>query len=301
MPALHTLLVATDFSDEAALAAERAAGLAAALDAQLLLVHAFATSALDDLRQWLGGEEPQLVAASLAEQAERRLAADAAALAAAHGVPVHARLRQGDPATQIVAAAQEVDAGLIVIGRRGLSGLHRALLGTTAERIARRAALPVLMVHRPIEGAYRRVLVPVDFSPYSLPALKLSQQLAPSAELVLMHGLHLVSEGQLRLADVSEQKIAHYRAQVRQHARSRLAELAAQAGMGEGASATSTPDGASPWLLIVEEARRRGCELIVIGRHGRHRLDEFLLGGTTRMVLAESESDVLVCSAAAAG
>lgn len=297
MPSLQNLLVATDFSAEAAKALERSALLAAALDARLLLLHALDMGALDDLRLWLDGKEPSVVAASMAEQAERQIAEQAAALALAHGIVVRGGVRQGEALQQIIAAARESEAGLLVIGRRGLSGLHRALLGSTAERVARRADLPVLMVNRPPQGPYRRVLVPVDFSAWSLPALQLAQQLAGDAEIVLMHGLELVSVGQLRLADVAEEKIQHYRLQVRLQAVARLVELAAQAGLRPSAQPPSTPDGASPWVLIVEEARRLDCDLIVIGRHGRHYIDELLLGGTTRVVLAESDCDVLVCSA----
>ena len=58
----------------------------------------------------------------------------------------------------------------------------------------------------------------------------------------------------------------------------------------------STPGGAGPWMLIVQEEQEHDCDLVVIGRQGRHAVDEFLLGSTTRMVISEGAADVLVAS-----
>ena len=49
-------------------------------------------------------------------------------------------------------------------------------------------------------------------------------------------------------------------------------------------------------MLIVQEEQEQDCDLVVIGRQGRHALDEFLLGSTTRMVVADGAADVLISS-----
>jgi nucleotide-binding universal stress UspA family protein len=49
-------------------------------------------------------------------------------------------------------------------------------------------------------------------------------------------------------------------------------------------------------MLIVQEEQEHDCDLVVIGRQGRHAVDEFLLGSTTRMVISEGAADVLVAS-----
>ena len=58
----------------------------------------------------------------------------------------------------------------------------------------------------------------------------------------------------------------------------------------------STPSGADPWMLIVQEEQETDCDLVVIGRQGRNAVDEFFLGSTTRMVIAEGAADVLIGS-----
>jgi nucleotide-binding universal stress UspA family protein len=55
-------------------------------------------------------------------------------------------LREGKPADEILAAAREWEADLIVIGTHGRSGISRLILGSTAESVVRYAACPVLVI-----------------------------------------------------------------------------------------------------------------------------------------------------------
>jgi len=55
-------------------------------------------------------------------------------------------IREGRPSEQILQAAKELDAGLIVIGREGSSDLRKPLFGSIVEKIARKASCPVLIV-----------------------------------------------------------------------------------------------------------------------------------------------------------
>lgn len=62
-------------------------------------------------------------------------------------VSVKATVRQGTSAPQeIVAAAHECNSDLIVLGNHGRSGLARAIMGSTAERVVRHAPCPVFVV-----------------------------------------------------------------------------------------------------------------------------------------------------------
>lgn len=57
-------------------------------------------------------------------------------------------IRQGDPATEIMEYADEVDAGAIAMGTRGRHGEHAFLLGSVAEAVVRQAPQPVLTVRQ---------------------------------------------------------------------------------------------------------------------------------------------------------
>jgi nucleotide-binding universal stress UspA family protein len=59
----------------------------------------------------------------------------------------------GDAVTEIVGVAQETPCDLIVMGTHGRTGLRRALLGSVAEQVMRRAPCPVLTVKMPFPAA----------------------------------------------------------------------------------------------------------------------------------------------------
>jgi len=62
---------------------------------------------------------------------------------------LHEHVAIGAPADEILAVARQVGAALIVIGSHGLGAIERILVGSVAEKVVRKAACPVLAVHRP--------------------------------------------------------------------------------------------------------------------------------------------------------
>jgi nucleotide-binding universal stress UspA family protein len=60
--------------------------------------------------------------------------------------PVEPAVREGDPAAEIVRAAEELPCSLTVIGTHGRTGLGRLLMGSVAEAVLRRAPCPVLTI-----------------------------------------------------------------------------------------------------------------------------------------------------------
>jgi nucleotide-binding universal stress UspA family protein len=80
------------------------------------------------------------------EQTCKILIAEAVALADAHGVALHGLICAGHPAQQIVQAAADQHADLIVVGHSGHSGVWGRFLGSTAEKVSRHAEASVLIV-----------------------------------------------------------------------------------------------------------------------------------------------------------
>lgn len=295
MSTLRTIITATDFSAPSRHAAQRAAQLARSSGATLTLQHTVGGSALDDLRRWLA--DGSQAARAIEADARQRLEDLSAELARAQGIAVKAHLSIGHPVERVIRHADEVDAGLVVTGTRGAGFFRGVVVGSTAERIAKRSSRPVLMVRQLPHEPYRRILVPVDFSAWSRSAIEGALQIAPQASLVLMHAVELPFEGKMRLAGVAEDTVMRYRDAARREAQQRLHDLAAVAGLDADRVRFSTPSGADPWMLTVQEEQEHDCDLVVIGRQGRHAVDEFLLGSTTRMVISEGATDVLItCS-----
>src|SRR6266516_4411000 len=115
--------------------------------------------------------EAQIEAAAEAEAYLERLADDRRA-----GCVAERSLPYGDPATEIARLAGERSADLIVMSTHGRSGLSRALVGSVADTLVRRTALPLLLVRAGLpldrwEHGLRRILVPLDGSELAEAAL----------------------------------------------------------------------------------------------------------------------------------
>ena len=137
-----TILVPTDFSYAADRALSYAACLARRVRARLALLHVVAPVVIPDaFLPSIRTDLPQL-----AELSRERLSRLARRM---HLRPRHEAVRTGPAAEEILRFAGEIDAQLIVIGSRGHGAFERLLLGTTAERVVRLAACPVLVVPLP--------------------------------------------------------------------------------------------------------------------------------------------------------
>jgi nucleotide-binding universal stress UspA family protein len=292
MTHLRTLLAATDLSAPARRAAARAALLAAEQGARLALAHVLSVGALDSLRQLLAAD-PSGLHQRLLDEVREELERLAAELQQRYGIGAEVHLVIGAVLAEIAGRADAIDADLIVIGARGAGFMRELLLGSTTERLLRTLSRPVLVVKEMPHEPYRRVLVPVDFSPRAADALRLATAVAPQAEIVLLHAFEVPFEGKLRYAGVADDALAGLRIDARREATQRMNELVRQESLGDRPLRRIVVHGeASGQILELEQ--EQDCDLIVIGKHGQGALEELLLGSVTQHVLARSTCDVLV-------
>ncbi len=287
----RSLLVATDFSSSAQTAADHAAGLAREGGLPLTLLHVLNHDWLVAVRDWLSPEAPW--AQGLWAEAASRLDAEARRLRDTTGVRVETRLIEGHPVRGIEQVAGELGPLCVVVGARGSTPVHQMLIGTTAERLLRKSAHPLLVVRQPAEAPYRRVLVPLDFSAWSAAALDLALTIAPQAHMVLMHTFAVPFEEKLRFAGVDPDTIDLYRQKAREQALGQLRAQVERAGLAPERYSLCLMEGDAA-RLVVAQAAERECDLVVIGKHGRNAAEELLLGSVTKHVLAEVACDVLV-------
>jgi nucleotide-binding universal stress UspA family protein len=286
---LTHIIAATDLSQPARAAAQRAARLAHECGATVTLLHVVPAGALDDLRDWLGTPLTRRVN----ELAARSLETLGAQLRKEQPINLAVRVEVGVVATKLVHVAEELRAELLVVGARGAGVLRRLYLGTTAERLLRQTTRPVLLVRRPVDGPYRRVLLALGSSRHNDRLLEQARRVAPDAQWVLCTAFRVPFEKELRVASVDEATISYYREQARANARSRLERLAETAGLSRDRYELCVVEGEAS-LRLVEQQEALGCDLTVIGKHEQSALEELLLGSVTTHVVAESTIDVLV-------
>jgi nucleotide-binding universal stress UspA family protein len=151
---MKTIVVATDLKGQSEAALEYARKLAAGYGARIVLAHG-----IDPVDYAAVASVPGRVLRGMTEEARSALEKLSGDLLR-EGIPSHSEIRQGAVAEMLVAVAKQYDAGLIVIGTRGMSGAGAVIVGAIAEQLVRLSPCPVLAVaadwnageFRPIPG-----------------------------------------------------------------------------------------------------------------------------------------------------
>jgi len=294
MSHLGPILAATDFSAPARHAASRAARLAHETGAALTLMHVMPGDALQALRAWLG--TGHATEQQLHDDASRALHALATELQTQRHAHVQAVNASGSVLDEIGRAAEAMDAALLVLGARGAGFMRRLVLGSTSERLLRRSTRPLLVVRQTPHEPYRRVLVALDFSPWSAQAMTLARRVAPHARLLLFNAYQVPFEEKLHFAGVDAATIDSYRRQALADATQRVHALAAASGLKPGEWEACIVEGEAS-QRIVEHEQEKDCDLVVLGKHGQSATEDLLLGSVSKHVLAEGSTDVLVSTA----
>jgi nucleotide-binding universal stress UspA family protein len=190
---LKTIVVATDLEGQAEVALEYARKLAVGYKARVVLAHG-----LDPMEYAAVDALPSGVQTKLTEEARRvldRLAGDLLR----EGIHSHSEIRQGAVAEMLVDVARQYQAGLIVIGTKGMEGAGPVVVGAIAEQLVRIAPCPVMAVaadwnagsHRPTPGG--PVLLAMERNEAASAAVETAYSLAETFDRPLL-ALHVRTE-----------------------------------------------------------------------------------------------------------
>ncbi|BCR05444.1 universal stress protein [Desulfuromonas versatilis] len=139
------IIVPIDFSSYSIETLEFAFGLRKLFPATWVLHHVVASGEVESFAN-LGGEPLEIRKRRISE-AEAGLKKEAERRRAEHpGIHIECRVTAGIPFKEICRLADEENAGLIVIGTHGRTGLSHLLIGSTAERVVQHASCPVLSI-----------------------------------------------------------------------------------------------------------------------------------------------------------
>jgi nucleotide-binding universal stress UspA family protein len=290
---IGTILVPTDGSDDAILAAQVAADLAQRTGATIHLAHAWQivtyagdpfiySTALPDDYFTMYEESGR----AILEQESERVTKLGAAVAETH-------LLQGRPSDTMVDLARTIGADLILIGSRGLGPVRRLVLGSVSDGIAHHAPCPVLIV-RGGAAAWppQRVIVGDDGSAIAEHATQLAAQLAAlyGAQGVLVRGYQPVLT-----PDLANPRTAQRHDELLEAAELALAARAASLTGAFGARPEPRLTIGDPAAILVAAAEAAEAPaLIAVGSRGLGAFDRFRLGSTSTKVLHAAHCPVLV-------
>lgn len=235
------------------------------------------------------------------EQTEQAIRADAdqllsdvAARLRAAGWVCSTEVRAGNPAEQIIEAADRLKPDLIVVGSHGLSGLRHFLLGSVADRVLEHAECSVLIVRTTpaLEDEHPwNILVAYDDSGPAQEAVRFSASLPLQANA--------------RVTVITVMPMIHmYRQDIRQELNSiwQHKRDAAQRSLDDAVTAVrwSTPNVSSLFREsadvardILDAAADTQCDLVVLGYKGKSAIKRFLLGSVTARIAHHARCSVL--------
>lgn len=274
------ILLATDLSCRCDRALDRAVSCAEEWGAHLTALTVVDREAVDES----GFEGIQF--GDPVQRARRRLRRDTSSLEPLPSVLV----RSGDVLEQLLDVVSGNGMDLVVTGVARNQWFRAVTLGSVVDGILRNLQVPALVVRNRVVGHYRRILVAGDLSPLTEHLLKAAVAWFPDADIVFFHAFGVPY---LDLADANRALVCE---QARRTANHDATEFLRKAGPFESRK--------SPVRVVCEYGvpapalnaygERNEVDLVIIGNHGHGVFLEILKGSTSKEILLNIDSDVLV-------
>jgi nucleotide-binding universal stress UspA family protein len=192
------------------------------------------------------------------------------------GIPVETLVQRSEkPHEAIIEKAEKIKPDMIIMGRHGRSRLFRLMMGNVVARVIGYSTFNVLVIPSEVPLKFERILIASDGSPYSYAAWD------EAVFITKRVGGELIAVSVAR----DESKIATAQAIVQ--------KLKKDAALLEVDLQTLVYQG-RPYLSIIEAARDKEADLIVMGALGMTELSDFLMGSVTERVVAYAPCAVMV-------
>ncbi len=217
----------------------------------------------------------------------KEILARASEIARREGALIKPVLEEGEAFERIVDLADAENCGLIVMGRRGVSHLERALMGSTTARVIGQSNRDVLVVPKDTSIGWRRILLATDGSRFSEVAT------SKALEFAAAYGGLITA---VSVVDVPPEIYAEAHSAVDkliENAKGFVEAVKSKAQVRSVPVATYVGEG-NAYEVIADLARREAADVIIMGSHGRTGLKRFLMGSVTEKVIGHAPCPVLV-------
>jgi nucleotide-binding universal stress UspA family protein len=280
------ILLATDGSGDAELAATTAVGLARNTTSELHVVHTW--------RPVPSVHFDALVRQEMEREAQKILDEQVKQIEGLGATVAQARLSEGGAGEEIVALAEEIGAGLIAVGSRGRGRIRRLLLGSVSDAVVRLAHYPVIVVRWKPVVFPAKILLATDGSEEATLAAQTAADLSERTG----SELHLIHVGEMPLLYHPERH--GYGAEYEEREKEARQLLEAQVERMKAAGATVAQ--AHLRLGRVDEevvvlAEELGVDLIAVGSRGLGGVKRALMGSVSDSVVRHAHCPVLVVRA----
>lgn len=293
MARITHIVAATDFSTEADSAVNRAALISKILGAELHIIHVvhpldlYAGSELSFSFQSHFQQAQQENVKSQLMLLKRKLSED-------FNISVQTAVRIGRAYTEVASYASSVKAGLIVAGAQGEHSILEKIMGSTTSRLIRVAHCHTLIVKNKSASIlpYQHVIAAVNFSEGAAKVPALAHNVAPNAHIEALLIFDTNQEAHMYKAGMNEVLLQQYRTQALIDADNKLSAMMTEQALGEHVSRKILTG--YPPEAICQHAKAQRADLIVIGKHEKSDIEDWLLGSVSKGVAYAAECDVLL-------
>ncbi len=288
-PVVNTerLLLATDGSDYSEGAIREAISLAKQCSSKLSAISVIETN-----------PEYETIAPQLLERSEKAAREHLEAVKARaknEGVNCETSILEGqDSYNYITDEAKKFKASMIIMGRRGRTGLKRLAMGSTTARVIGHAACNVLVVPRSAQVGFKNIVVATDGSRYSAAAaseaIGVAKRNNSKLTVVAVVPAELATPTDIEFAMPQREMLA----EKEMHTAEKNAKEVKEAAQKEGVVVQAFVMTGKPADAVVEIAREKKADFIVLGSHGRTGLEKLLMGSVAERVIVLADCAVLV-------
>ena len=284
---LDSLLLSTDGSEFSEGAVREAVSLAKTCSSRLFAVFVVETNPEYETMA------PQLVEKEI-EKARQHLE-EVKGRAAGDGIACETIVHQGEDSYRyVVDEAARRDADMIIMGRRGRTGLKRLMMGSVTAKVIGHAPCSVLVVPRAARVEMKRVLVASDGSRHSdaaaMEAIGIAKRCGAKLTVLSVVPSEAISPFDIVHSEMQRELIA----EKEKKAAECNIKNARDAAESQGISVEGLIQEGKPYEAIVNTATGKKVDLIVVGSHGRTGLEKLLMGSVTERVIGLSPCAVLV-------
>lgn len=212
---------------------------------------------------------------------------DATKIAEFEKASINVRLEEGEPFEKIVEVAEEENYELIMLGRHGLSGIERALMGSVTARVIGHFKGKTLIIPEDKSIGWKNILVPSDGSKYSEAAVDEAINYAKSygGSLKIVSAVYTNDEFLANAPDVVEKMVKKAMTGI-ENVKNRIQQ--------EGVDVETFVREGEPYKIIIDLAEKLNTDTIIMGSHGRTGLQRIFMGSVTSRVIGYAPCPVMV-------
>lgn len=272
---LRKLLLSTDGSEFSEGAIREAINLAKRCSSKLYVISVI------EINPEFEALAPELV--EKAERQTRQHLESVKARALKEGVECEIIVHQGEEPYQYIieeAAKHQVD--MIVMGRRGRTGLKRLMMGSVTARTIGHSPVNILVVPRAARIDFKNIVIATDASKFSEKAAEEAIEIAKGS------GASLYAIAVTR-PDATPERIRES-----EDALLRIKTASEKEGIKIETEHVRNRPHEKIYEAIIEFAKRHNADLIVVGSHGRTGISRLLMGSVAERVIGHSDCAVLV-------